>query len=241
MCPVRCPAGRSTRGRRRPEFTDPWLSPGAVHWWRGAGTRTPRRLPHRAEAWRGHLGWPRSSKHDERRRPGRGMSRLVAAGAHDPDGRHRPRPPAVRGHRRSPGTKVGDRHVRDPVVTDRLDVRDGLPGHEPAPVAADLDPLWRQPVAGMAAQRGDGEAAQRVGERERRQPPQRNHVEASREHGGGKDQRDEASGQWPSAVAAAEPELDIVHNGIVAPFRERRYLPQRVPRGVRLHSGHDDR
>src|ERR1700724_1731989 len=43
-CPVRCPAGR-TMGRRRPEFTDPWLPPGTVHLRRGAGTRTPRRVP----------------------------------------------------------------------------------------------------------------------------------------------------------------------------------------------------
>lgn len=46
-------------------------------------------------------------------------------------------------------------------------------------------------------------------------------MEACRVQGRGKDQRDAPQGQWPGAEAAAEPELDIVHDEIISPYGHR--------------------
>src|SRR5215831_17414791 len=135
----------------------------------------------------------------------------VAAGAHDPHRRYRPRTPTARGTP-TPGADIGHRHISNMVMADRLDVRDGLPGHELAPEAVDLDSPGRQPGADVSAPGADSEAARRVGEREDGQPLQSGHVEPCREQGRGNDQPEASLGQWPGAVAAAEAERDIVHD-----------------------------
>src|ERR1700733_2359412 len=83
----------------------------------------------------------------------RGQPDPVAAGPHDLHRRDRIRTPAAR--RRNPGAGIGDRHIADMAVTDRFDVSDVLPGYELAVVAADLDPLGRQPGTEVAAPRAD--------------------------------------------------------------------------------------
>ncbi len=98
----------------------------------------------------------------------------VTAAEHDPHRRHRPRTPSARGTP-TPGAETGDGHIGNLLGADRLDVPDGLPGHEPAPVAADLDAPGGQP--GAAANRAAARTSAmhpRVSGRVREPRPSRN-------------------------------------------------------------------